>query len=121
MSDEEIGGIRMSKGTEFRVVLVTCGSRAEARKIATAVVGKRLAACVNILGGEVESTYWWEGKVETGRERLLILKTAKGKLKKLEEEVGRLHSYGVPEFLVVGVEGGGKKYLAWMGEVVGKE
>ena len=74
---------------------------------------------MNIVGGTVESIYWWKGKVETGRERLLILKTAKGKLKKLEAEVRRMHSYEVPEFLVVGVEGGAKEYLDWMGEVVG--
>lgn len=109
----------MAKGTEFRVVLVTCGSKAEARKMAKAVVAKRLAACVNIVGGEVESIYRWKGKVAMGRERLLIMKTANGKLKNLEEEVRGLHSYKVPEFLVLGVEGGAKKYLAWMREAVG--
>jgi periplasmic divalent cation tolerance protein len=119
VGDKEMGGSGMEKAAEFRVVLVTCGSTKEARKIATAVVEKRLAACVNIVGGTVESIYWWKGKVETGRERLLILKTAKGKLKKLEAEVRRLHSYEVPEFLVVGVEGGAREYLNWMLEVVG--
>ncbi len=104
----------MAKATEFRIVLVTCGSVAEARTIAKAVVGKRLAACVNVTGGAVESIYWWTEKVETGRERLLIMKTSVRKLKALEEEVRRLHSYEAPEFLVVEVAGGSKDYLGWL-------
>jgi periplasmic divalent cation tolerance protein len=109
----------MSRTTEVRIVLVTCGSAAEARKIAKAVVGKRLAACVNVVDGLVESIYWWKGKVEIAKERLLMMKTTKGKVKKLENEVRRLHSYEVPEFLVVGVDGGSEKYLEWMRGVLG--
>ena len=109
----------MANAPEFRIVLVTCGSTVEARKIAKAVVKKKLAACVNIVAGAVESIYWWKGKVEKGRERLLVIKTEKAKLKGLEDEVRRMHSYDVPEFLVVGVEGGSKKYLGWMREVLG--
>jgi periplasmic divalent cation tolerance protein len=109
----------MARGSKFRIVLVTCGSAEEARKIAKAVVGTRLAACVNIVGVPVESIYWWKGKVEIGRERLLMMKTRVERMKELEKEVRRLHSYDVPEFLVVKVEGGSKEYLRWLGEVVG--
>ena len=109
----------MRRRSKFRVVLVTCGSTAEARKISRAVVEKRLAACVNIVGGEVESIYWWKGKVETGRERLLMMKTSVGRAKELEKEVRRMHSYEVPEFLVMEVEGGSKGYLKWLGETMG--
>ncbi len=108
----------MAKAGEFRIVLVTCGSMAEARKIAKAVVGKRLAACVNIMGGTVESVYWWKGKVETGRERLLLIKTSAKKLRRLEEEVRRRHSYEVPEFLVVEVAGGSREYVSWLADVL---
>jgi periplasmic divalent cation tolerance protein len=109
----------MRRGSKFRIVLVTCSSPAEARKIARTVVEKRLAACVNMIGGAVESIYWWKGKVETGRERLLMMKTSAGRLKELEEEVRRLHSYEVPEFLVMGMDGGSKEYLKWLEDVVG--
>jgi len=91
---------------------------AEARKIAKAVVGKRLAACANILCGTAESVYWWKGKVETGRERLLLIKTSAKKQGRLEEEVRRLHSYDVPEFLVVEVAGGSRDYVAWLADVL---
>ena len=106
----------MKRGGQVRIVLVTCGSVAEARRIARAVVEKRLAACVNIVLGSVESVYRWKGKVETARERLLIIKTTAARLAELEREVKRLHKYEVPEFLVVAVGGGSKEYLRWLTE-----
>jgi periplasmic divalent cation tolerance protein len=90
----------------------------EARKMARAVVTKRLAACVNIMGAPVESIYWWKGRVEMGREWLLMMKTNVQRVRKLEKEVRRLHSYDVPEFLTIGVERGSKEYLRWLGETV---
>jgi len=100
----------MVRATEARVVLVTCGSLPEARKIAKAVVGKRLAACVNVVSAPVESVYRWKGKVETANEFLLVIKTTARRLKDLEKEIVKAHSYEVPEFLVLGVEGGSKNY-----------
>ena len=108
----------MAKAFDFRIVLVTCGSSAEARKIARALVKKRVAACVNILQTPVESIYRWKGKVEGARERLLIVKTTAKRLRQAEAEVRRLHSYDTPEFLVLPVVGGSKEYLAWLAEVV---
>lgn len=104
----------MQSSSEFRIVLVTCASGAEGRKIAKAVVSKKLAACVNILPGPVESVYRWKGTIEKSRERLLLIKTSANRLKELEEEVLRLHSYETPEFLVVSVAGGSQRYLAWL-------
>jgi periplasmic divalent cation tolerance protein len=106
----------MRRLTSFRIVLVTCGSLGEARKIARAVVGKKLAACVNIHRAPVESAYWWKGKVERAREYLLVMKTAARWVRLLEEEVLRLHSYETPEFLVIPVIGGTREYLSWIGE-----
>jgi periplasmic divalent cation tolerance protein len=105
----------MKRAANARLVLVTCGSAAEARKITRAVVGKRLAACVNVLP-EVQSTYRWRGKVERSRELLLVIKTTRARLRRLEEEIRRLHSYEVPEFLVLEVEKGSPAYLRWLGE-----
>jgi len=98
------------------VVLVTCGSAAEARSIARAVVEQRLAACVNILPGAVNSIYRWKGKVETARERLLLIKTSCKQLAKLQAAVERLHSYEVPEFIALPIVAGSRAYLAWMKE-----
>src|ERR1700757_5033246 len=86
-------------GTQNRIVLVTCGSLAEARRIAKSVVDKRLAACVNALSAPVESIYRWKNKVDKAREYLIIIKATQKCLADLEREVKRLHSYGVPEFI----------------------
>lgn len=106
----------MVRATEARVVLVTCGSMAEARKIAKVVVEKRLAACVNVISAPVESVYRWKGKVEIAKEFMLVIKTTALRLKDLEKEIAKLHSYEAPEFLVLGIEAGSKKYLAWLTE-----
>jgi periplasmic divalent cation tolerance protein len=106
--------------TDKYVILVTCSSSAEARRIAQAVVEARLAACVNILPSAVESIYRWKGKVESARERLILIKTSRKRLAKLRAEIERLHSYDVPEFIALPIAEGSKKYLAWLGENLGK-
>ena len=97
-----------------RIVLLTCANPLQAKLIARTVVEKRLAACVNILRSPVESHYRWKGKVENARELLLIVKTTAKNLPGLERDVKRLHSYDVPEFLVIAVAGGSYDYLNWM-------
>jgi periplasmic divalent cation tolerance protein len=106
----------MVRATEARVVLVTCGSLAEGRKIAQAVVEKRLAACVNVISAPVESVYRWKEKVANAKEILLVIKTTARRLRDLEKQIAKLHSYEAPEFLVLGVESGSKEYLAWLTE-----
>lgn len=101
-------------GGRYRIVLVTCGSIGEARKIGRSVVEKKLAACANIVPG-IESTYRWKGKVERAREVLVLMKTTASRLTQLEREVKRLHSYEVPEFIVLRIAAGSKEYLAWIG------
>src|SRR5579871_1609228 len=108
----------MVSGKGKRVVLVTCGSLKEARRVAKGVVSARLAACVNIGTGAVESVYWWKGKVEAAREFLLVMKTTVARLGALEKEVKRLHTYDVPEFVVLEVVGGSKEYLRWVDDSV---
>jgi periplasmic divalent cation tolerance protein len=106
----------MARETKFRVVLVTCATLEEARKIARGVVEKRLAACVNIVTHAVESFYRWEGKLENSSEYLLIMKTSEGRLAELQKEVMELHSYDTPEFVVLPIVAGSEEYLGWLGE-----
>ena len=77
----------MKKNTGNYVVLVTCGIRAEARKIARLVVAARLAACVNVLSAPVESIYRWKGKVETAKEFLLVMKTTHARFPALRDAI----------------------------------
>jgi periplasmic divalent cation tolerance protein len=104
----------MAQRENAKLVVVSCGSLAEARKIARSVVQSRLAACVNVISAPVESVYRWKGNVESAKEFLLLIKTTSRRLKALEAEVSRIHSYEVPEFLVLRVDAGSKEYLAWL-------
>ena len=106
--------MKRAKARNKRIVLVTCPSLSMARKIARAVVQKRLAACVNVVRSPVESFYKWNGKLETAREHLLIIKTTARRLRELEKEVRRLHTYEVPEFIAVPLTEGSADYLSWL-------
>jgi len=95
------------------VVFVTTSSGRESKKISDAVLKDRLAACVNRLPG-VSSRYWWKGKIETGREELLLIKTTRAKLPRLIRRVKALHSYEVPEVVALPIVGGNPGYLSWI-------
>ena len=104
----------MKAGGRNRIVLVTCGTLSEGRKIARRVVQKKLAACVNVLRSPMDSYYTWKGKLEVAREFLLVMKTTVKRLPQLEKEVKRLHSYEVPEFIALPIAAGSKDYLTWL-------
>jgi periplasmic divalent cation tolerance protein len=87
----------------------------EAKRIAHSLVEERLAACVNISTG-LESVYRWQGAVEEASEALLVIKTRVEKLAALEAAVLELHSYDLPEFLVLPVDQGSAAYLKWLDE-----
>jgi periplasmic divalent cation tolerance protein len=102
--------------TDKRVVLVTCGSSKEARRIARALVQDHLAACVNILATPVRSVYRWQGRIEEVREILLVVKTSRRLLAALERRVRVLHSYDVPEILALPIAEGSSAYLKWLAD-----
>ena len=104
----------MTRSDKYRVVLVTAPKITVARKLAKLVLEQRLAACVNIVR-DVESHYWWEGKICRDAEVLLVMKTAKARLNALVEQVLAAHPYDTPEFVVLPIEAGSKRYLEWLG------
>lgn len=95
------------------LVLITASNPEEASKIANILVESKLAACVNIVR-EVTSLYWWEGRIESGRESLLLVKTTIEKLDNLVRRVREVHSYSVPEIIAIPILGGNKDYLHWI-------
>lgn len=100
-------------GSESLLVLTTCSSAAEADSLATALVQRRLAACVNTLDG-VTSTYRWQGGVAREQENLLLIKTTAERYAELEAAIQELSSYELPEILAVPVAAGSAEYLAWL-------
>jgi periplasmic divalent cation tolerance protein len=104
--------------TDKRVVLTTCGSAEEARRIARQLVERRLAACVNVVP-QIESVFRWKGEVESASEWLLLIKTTTAAFESLRAAISELHSYDVPECVAIAVEDGSAAYLKWIGESVG--
>jgi len=99
--------------TDKRIVLSTAGSEQEAHKIAHILVKRRLAACVNILP-QVQSIYRWKGEIESALEWLLLIKTRADKFPAVCDAIRELHSYEVPECIVLEIEDGSLPYLQWL-------
>jgi periplasmic divalent cation tolerance protein len=106
----------MKPATKFAVVLVTAPDLKTARALAKIALQAHLIACANLIP-KIESHYWWQGKIESSAEVLLILKTQKSKLAALERLILAKHPYDTPEFLVLPLSAGNKKYLDWLGRV----
>ena len=105
---------------KFIQVITTTDNMEEAEKISSALVEKKLSACVQIIG-PITSTYWWEEKIETSQEYLLFIKTEEGLYREVEEAIKELHSYQVPEIVALPVIAGSEDYLKWIKEVVGRK
>ena len=100
------------------LVLTTIAAEADGAVLARTLVDERLAACVNVLP-PMTSVYRWKGQVEQDREQQLIIKTTRDQLPALEARVKELHSYELPEFVVIAAGGGADAYLKWVEEAVG--
>ena len=101
--------------TDKKLVLTTCSSLEEARKIGRELVKRRLAACVNIVP-QIESVYRWQGKIETATEFLLFIKTTAGAFDELRNALSELHSYDLPECIAINIEDGSAEYLKWLAD-----
>jgi periplasmic divalent cation tolerance protein len=101
------------KETGDIVVFVTAGTEEEARRIAELLLGQRKAACVNIVP-KVDSLFWWQGKLDSAQESLLIIKTKASLLPEIVDLVKGVHSYEVPEIIALPIIGGNEDYLKWI-------
>jgi periplasmic divalent cation tolerance protein len=97
------------------ISFTTCKDRRQAASIARALVKEKLAACVNIVPA-VASIYVWKGKLEQGREVLLLIKSRAALSKRLTARVKELHSYSVPELVTIPIASGNPDYLRWVRE-----
>ena len=103
-------------GFKYCVVFITTPVD-KAKEIATFIVENKLGACVNVVK-EVNSVYWWEGKMEDDKEGLLIVKTTLEKFPSLKEKVKEIHPYCVPEIIALPIVDGNEDYLKWVEENV---
>ena len=103
----------MKPSEKFCWVYMTAGSVEEAKSIGQILVGKNLAACVNLLENMI-SIYKWEEKLEESKEVIMIAKTSKTLMPKLIETVNSLHSYDCPCLLELPIQGGNPDFLSWI-------
>ena len=104
--------------SDHGIVLSTAGSEEEASRIASDLVERRLAACVNVVPG-VTSTYRWQGSIHRDAEWLLIVKTRRDRFEAVRDAIRAIHSYEQPEVVLIDVAHGDPGYLRWIDESVG--
>ena len=104
-----------TRDDEYQLVLTTTGSDEQAETIARALIDRRLAACVNIVG-QTCSVYRWKGEVVREEEKLLVIKSATRLFEELREAIRELHSYEVPEVIALPIRAGDAAYLSWITE-----
>jgi periplasmic divalent cation tolerance protein len=97
----------------YIVVFITVKDAGEAQKIATALLKRRQAACVNILPG-MSSHFWWKDKLDAAEECLVIVKSKESLMPDIIKSVRKLHSYSVPEIIALPIIGGSREYLEWI-------
>jgi periplasmic divalent cation tolerance protein len=103
----------MEDASAFCLVMVTAPDLETARKLVGGALEAHLAACGNIVSG-LESHYWWQGKIEQASEVLILFKTVKTSLSKLENHISAAHPYDTPEIIALDLTSGSAKYLQWI-------
>jgi periplasmic divalent cation tolerance protein len=110
----------MKSGAAYAMVFVTAPDITTARKLAALALQARLVACANLIP-KIESHYWWQGKLERSAEVLVLFKTTRRNLKRLETLVLSEHPYDTPEFVVLQITAGSKAYLDWITAEAGQK
>ena len=98
---------------EFLQVVTTIDSEEEAHRLARVIVGTRVAACAQVLS-PINSTYWWQGRVEVADEWMIVIKTTVARLDELVAHIKANHGYETPEITATPITGGNVDYLEWI-------
>ncbi len=101
----------------YTVLFITTANAEEAQRIASTLLNQKKAACVNIVP-KVSSLFWWQDKLDSAQESLLIVKTKTSLLNEIVTLVREIHSYDVPEIIALPIVGGNQDYLNWIGKEV---
>jgi periplasmic divalent cation tolerance protein len=104
--------------SEYVQITTTTGARHDAEQIASELVSRRLAGCVQV-SGPITSTFRWQGKIETAEEWMCTAKTGRAQLGAIQKLFAEIHPYEVPEVIATAIVDGSEAYLKWLGEQVG--
>jgi periplasmic divalent cation tolerance protein len=107
-----------TKEPEHIVVFITVADEEEARLISRVLLKQRKVACINIIPG-VNSLFWWQEKIDSAEESLLVIKTRSVLLDEIIQLVKEIHSYDVPEIIALPIIGGNRDYLEWIDNETG--
>ena len=102
-------------GDAILLCLCSCPDATSAEQLAGALVGERLAACINIVPG-LRSVYRWQAEVERADETLLLIKTVRERFDALSARIKALHPHELPEVLAVEAAAGLPAYLRWVAD-----
>lgn len=105
---------------DAKVVLTTVGLLEKAEQLASSLVERRLAACVNIVG-PIRSVYRWKDAIEREQEYLLLIKTTAERAADLAAAFSELHPYELPERVELTIDGGSEAYLNWLSAQVDRD
>ncbi|WP_291327929.1 divalent-cation tolerance protein CutA [Desulfovibrio sp. UCD-KL4C] len=103
----------MDQDLRITLIYITISDVAEARKIGSELLMRHLVACVNIID-KMESMYWWEGRIESSAEAILLVKTVPSLVGKVTETVKSLHSYDCPCIVAVESKEGNSEFFKWV-------
>ena len=99
----------------YVVLFITTGADEEAQLISRVLLEQKKAACINIIP-KVSSLFWWQGKIDSARESLLVVKTRASLVEEVVELVKEIHSNDIPEIIALPIVGGNRDYLDWVGK-----
>ena len=105
------------KESAYIVLFITTATAEEAQQISRILLNQRKAACVNIVP-KVSSLFWWQDKLDSAQENLLIIKTKTSQLNEIVRLVKEIHSYDVPEIIALPILNGSDDYLEWIDKEV---
>ena len=95
------------------ILFIAAATADEAQQISNVLLNQKKVACVNIVP-KVTSLFWWQGKLDSAQESLLIVKTKASQLENIVTVVKENHSYDVPEVIALPIIGGNQDYLEWI-------
>lgn len=101
------------ESSPYIVLLITTATAEEAQRISRVLLEQKKVACVNIVP-RVNSLFWWQGKLDSAEESLLIVKTKASLLSEIVSLVKEIHSYDIPELIALPIIGGNQDYLEWI-------
>lgn len=109
----------MNVKTDFVIVITTTDKKEEAEHLVLTILNEKLAACAQVI--EVESFYWWKNKLENSKEYRIEFKTKINLYESLAKKLKSIHSYELPEIIVLPIINGSKDYYDWINDETKKD